>query len=176
MEKIDYTEYIMVYSDNTYTQFIFHKFFTSYIMDIPFKNKITSISFIPKKDYPYIFKDFKNNFYTINVNWTIMESVLKKLIDKAWSYKFVNDANWDDLEEIEEINDPIDRLNAVKNYFGDEDPIIHTRLLIDPCKDNNFPIVIYYGKTISFQNNGYNIKTLIDMIWKEYLKTIRGGK
>ena len=166
MKEVDYTEYVMVYTKNRYTKFVVERHFKT----LPLDNDLI-IAFIPKKMYPYFRTECDTNCYQLKVDWSIMKSILKRLIiGDEWIFKFENDINWNDLEEIEEeVNDPIDRLDATKRYFGNEDPIIHTRLLIDPWKDNNFPIVIYYGETISFQDNtDENISKVINEIWTEY--------
>ena len=140
MEKIDYTEYIMVYTKNRYTKFVLESHFKTFLLDKGFM-----IAFIPEKMYSIFSKECNENCYQLKVDWLIMKPILKRLINEdEWMCKFENDINWDDLEEIEEeVNDPIDRLDATKKYFGNEDPIIHTRLLIDPWKDNDAPIIIY---------------------------------
>ena len=166
MKEVDYTEYVMVYTKSLYTKFVVESHFKT----LPLDNDLI-IAFIPKKMYPCFRAECDANCHQIKVNWLIMKPILRRLINEdEWMCKFENDANWDDLEEIEEeVNDPIDRLDATKRYFGNEDPIIHTRLLIEHWKDNHFPIVIYYGETISFQDNtDENISKVIHEILKEY--------
>ena len=166
MKKINYTEYTMIYTKSRYTKFVLESHFKTFLLDKDFM-----IAFIPKKSYLNFVKECEENCYQLKVDWLIMKPVLKRLIVRdEWVFKFENDVNWDDLEEIEEeVNNPIDRLDATKKYFGNEDPIIHTRLLIDPYQDNDFPIIIYYGEMISFQDNkDENIMKLINEIWTEY--------
>ena len=166
MKQMDYTEYIMIYTKSRYTKFVIESHFKT----LPLDNDLI-VAFIPKKMYPCFRTECDINCYQLKVDWLIMKPILKRLITKdEWVCKFENDVNWDDLEEIkEEINDPISRLYATEKYFGTEDPIIHTRLLIDPWKDNDAPIIIYYGETISFQDNtDKNISKVINQIWAEY--------
>ena len=166
MKEVDYTEYAMVSAKKYYAKRMLECNCKTFLMNNNFV-----ILFVPKEIYESDAIKRDKGFHQLKVNWLIMKPILRRLINEdEWMCKFENDANWDDLEEIEEeVNDPIDRLDATKRYFGNEDPIIHTRLLIDPWKDNNFPIVIYYGETISFQDNtDENISKVIHEIWKEY--------
>lgn len=127
------------------------------------------------------FKTSGDKYRPILLNWQIIRPVLEKLINDDWEYKFENDGDEQQLEQIEEESiESIQKLDEIMHYFSKKyswpyaipDPILHSRLLITSPK-GVYPIVIYYGETIGFRNNmDEDIKHLFTLIWNEYKKYI----
>ena len=93
----------------------------------------------------------------INVDWKIIEHVIKKLRDEDWSVKFENDSDYCELEEIAEDGvDADDEIKKDVEYFRlmGKDIVKSTRILLEP-PDNSiqFPIVIYYGEKLDNYKN-----------------------
>ena len=133
----------------------------------------TKIVLIPEQSY----KKLDQKCHRMKFSWRVLKPVLIKLLKKGWGYKFENDGDRQQLQEIEEdAIDPIEKLDAIKTYFDDKyqwpydisDPVLHTRIIITPS-DSRTPINIYYGQTMSFQNNNVeDIKMLLASMWLEY--------
>lgn len=140
----------------------------------------TRLLFVPLDRVKDVLENFEGNYRIITVSWSIMYPVLNKLSDEDWDFKFENDKDWVDLESINEKgNSQKERLEKVREYFeskydwpdGIPDPVLHTRLIIEP-RDSNTSFVFYYGETVELQNNNEeDIKHLFGLIMKEYERT-----
>lgn len=141
----------------------------------------TWLLFVPLDPEKYVLENFELYYRIITVSWSIMYPVLNTLSDEDWDFKFENDEDLEELESInEEGNSQKERLEKVREYFeskydwpnGIPDPVLHTRMIIEP-KDSNTSFVFYYGETVELQdNNQEDIKHLFELIMKEYKEKV----
>lgn len=152
MNNIDYTGYDMILADGAFS-----------MMGIKINEKTLLLR--PQKFADYICEALDGEMITLSIS--VMKPVLLKLSDEDWDFKFENDADRHELEEIGEYNTPEERLDKVIEYFNlkyNADPISKTRLILSP-PDSYSNFVIYYGKTINPQNNSIkDIRYLFTLI------------
>lgn len=170
--KIDYTQYIVLVKPNSLVKKENYKL-------IPLRE--VTLLFIPESEFKSLDIDDK----PLTFNWQVMKPVLTKLLDEDWDYTIENDADEDELNRInQEVDDPFKRLDVIKGYFdqkyrwpdGIPDPMLHTKLLITP-PEGDYPVVIYYGEMVSFQNNAdANLMRLFETIWNEFIKLKINGR
>jgi hypothetical protein len=166
MIKMDYTQYTMIYGINE--------------GEIKDKENYKSIQIdgITLLLVPFDeLKKIESKYKILTLSWKIMKPVLLDLLNYDWDFKFENDTDESELENIyENVNDPENRLNEIESYFKNNykwpekiaDPILHTRLLITPPSGHN-PIVFYYGETVNLlDNNDKDVKFLFDLIVRQY--------
>lgn len=172
MMKIDYTEYVVILVNGD----------ISISKDINYKavkiNK-RNLLFVPYPELRNVLENLHTKYRIITLSWSIMYPVIIKLLDEDWDFKFQNDEDVEELENInEKFNTPMERLNKVKEYFeskytwpnGIPDPILHTRLIMAP-PESTTDFIFYYGETVNLQNNSQeDIEHLFKFIIDEYEK------
>ncbi len=169
MIKMDYIQYAMIYGINDGEIKDIKDYKSIQIDDI-------TLLLVPFDELKKLDK-IGSKYKILILSWKIMKPVLLDLLNYDWDFKFENDTDELELEDIyENANDPENRLYGIESYFKNNykwpekiaDPILHTRLLITPPSGHN-PIVFYYGETVNLlDNNDKDIKFLFDLIYRQY--------